>query len=1292
MVVSLGDPVGSLRIRRGKRHACRLIACFFLCLGILPTGARITPGAGDGYVRAGFEMDPFAFQVSEHRRGLRQSSSAVRRRSAEALGFLRAVAAADDLVLALRDPDAAVRREAALALAWCGGRGQLPALGDALSDPDWSVRQSAWVALTNLTGMAFPFDALAQDGMRRQQASEWESFLKSIPPIGIPDEVAALLAVELSPDLAEGCKVSASSTYKGPADVLTKGERDSFWQTKNVSFPQHCTIDLGVERQIGCVTVEQYGPGFCMTDYAVQTSLDGRDFRRVHEHRGRTDPRLVVGLEPHRARYVRILSRGSENPVYPTTFYRVHVGERAPGETSDGASPELSIERGLRAAGVLGGPDLAPRMAAIVSARRSAGDEPAKLLVQAGIRGLGRLGDPVSVETLISLLADPYWARYAADALGDCPSDVVTLALVDAYPAYARSLAAAPPERVPADDQPGFESVDRAYETPFALAASLVRMPLESPEAIAAVRRIAPLLLTNLPGDFDGAMLYEPEAHHLIVAYLLERTGVRSALRDLAILALGEMPVDASTLNRLTSDERKALSALAAQGPGGTSYAGGWLPVLCRKGESTEALTRLLAHPNGWVRINAAKAFSFTGESNTVETLATSLAKSKPEASYGYFGGYLFNTAKQGHDDYNAPSPCWREAFTRALGDLGGEEQVDLLVHLLRDDRNVLEVRYAAAASLSKIASPAALEELRQAASSHPFHSIRLLAREALWRRDLTWSSASSRGPAAPALSTPSPAPAPQKGVPDSIVFIRGDNDMPNDFQIDIWRQTYSTTDSGPTYRLGRNLYVLSPVAPDGDVTPLTTFADGYVADCEVSWDGRHVLFARRGGDSDPWWHLYQVGADGDGLRQLTFGPYHDVQPDFLPDGRIVFSSSRVGLRDEYHGYPATGLAVMNPDGSNIQCIGFNLGRDNEPTILPDGRIAFSRLELFYSRLKTELTVQAVFPDGTRNVTLYGPERRTFWRDVTKASGETWWGEAPPRHRVLRVTQPQALTNERLLCASTGGPVIVGPGRLRETMVPMKQDVAITSMYPLGDDRALCAVTPRAFDVEQVDLGLYLLKVTTGELTLLYNDPGTAEFEPRPLASRPVPPVLAATPPSQAFSARLLCASARTSRDPLTRERGALVRIIEGQPIPSRHHTHTSSAGEAWKNHVGTDARVLGTVPLAADGSFFVEVPADRLIHCQVLDSDRRVVGNQLVWMYARPGETRSCVGCHESPDSAPPPTERFVAGAHLEPLACLPVGGEFNYRAKAWQKGTLASETEERTRTVQAINLLGRY
>ena len=110
---------------------------------------------------------------------------------------------------------------------------------------------------------------------------------------------------------------------------------------------------------------------------------------------------------------------------------------------------------------------------------------------------------------------------------------------------------------------------------------------------------------------------------------------------------------------------------------------------------------------------------------------------------------------------------------------------------------------------------------------------------------------------------------------------------------------------------------------------------------------------------------------------------------------------------------------------------------------------------------------------------------------------------------------------------------------------------------------------------------------------------------------------------------------------------------------------------------------------MAADGSCCVEVPADRLVHFQVLDSDRRVVGNQLTWIYPRAGETRSCVGCHENPHTAPIATRPLALAR--PPIAFLPNGDEFTYRAKAWFKGHLPSEIEERTRTTRAVSLLAR-
>jgi hypothetical protein len=381
----------------------------------------------------------------------------------------------------------------------------------------------------------------------------------------------------------------------------------------------------------------------------------------------------------------------------------------------------------------------------------------------------------------------------------------------------------------------------------------------------------------------------------------------------------------------------------------------------------------------------------------------------------------------------------------------------------------------------------------------------------------------------------------------------------------------------------------------------------------------------------------------------------------------------------------------MNPDGSGIHAIATNIGRDNEPALLHDGRIVFSRLEVFYSRNKTELTLHAIRPDGTQDVVLYGPERRQFWRSLdhgprTPADGQ----EVPLTHRVLRVTQPQPMADGRhIIVATQGGLALIGPRRDTETLInPDYKQRAYTTPFPLPDGTVLCATTHKEHDRKKVDLGLYLLDPVSRKLEMIYNDPATADFEPRPILARCPPRAYPTVAKRNAYSGQFLCSSVFATQEKDVPLRGRLVRLIEGVPVVARHSTHTNPH-EVWKNHGGTFARVLGTVPLAPDGSFFVKVPADRLIHHQVLDSDRRVIGNQLTWIYARPAETKSCVGCHEHPHTTSRGNDALAA--RFPPVDLLPRGDEFSYRAKAWFKGHLPPEIEHRTRTVRAVNLLGR-
>ncbi len=266
---------------------------------------------------------------------------------------------------------------------------------------------------------------------------------------------------------------------------------------------------------------------------------------------------------------------------------------------------------------------------------------------------------------------------------------------------------------------------------------------------------------------------------------------------------------------------------------------------------------------------------------------------------------------------------------------------------------------------------------------------------------------------------------------------------------------------------------------------------------------------------------------------------------------------------------------------------------------------------------------------------------------------------------------------QHIVVCTQAGLMSIGPDRYREeSLTPDYREWSYTTPYPLADGRILCAATKKVELREDVDLGLYCLDPQTGHRTLLYNDPGLAEFEPRPVMARRPPRLTAPAQDPDLRNGRFICSSVFVSQESEVSRAGRLVRLIEGVPVVARHSTQTNPH-EVWKNHGGTFARVLGTVPLAADGSFYVEVPPDRLLHFQILDSDRRVVGNQLTWISPRPGETRSCVGCHEHPHLAPRGTDPLAT--HQAPLDFLPIGTEFTYRAKAWFKGHLPPEIEER-------------
>ncbi len=104
----------------------------------------------------------------------------------------------------------------------------------------------------------------------------------------------------------------------------------------------------------------------------------------------------------------------------------------------------------------------------------------------------------------------------------------------------------------------------------------------------------------------------------------------------------------------------------------------------------------------------------------------------------------------------------------------------------------------------------------------------------------------------------------------------------------------------------------------------------GGVRDPIVHYDAKKILFSYRPGAT---WHynLYEINVDGTGLRQLTHGPYDDIEPTYLPDGGIVFNSTRRSRMVNCWTTNVTTPHCCDGRGENIRMISGNIEPDNTP-------------------------------------------------------------------------------------------------------------------------------------------------------------------------------------------------------------------------------------------------------------------------------------------------------------------------------------------------------------------------
>jgi hypothetical protein len=156
-----------------------------------------------------------------------------------------------------------------------------------------------------------------------------------------------------------------------------------------------------------------------------------------------------------------------------------------------------------------------------------------------------------------------------------------------------------------------------------------------------------------------------------------------------------------------------------------------------------------------------------------------------------------------------------------------------------------------------------------------------------------------------------------------------------------------------------------------GKATVLLDAAGGSIRDPQVHYDGTKAIFSYLKAGTEHY-HLYEIQLDGSGLRQLTDGPYDDYEPSYLPDGGIVFVSTRCRSWVACWMTQVGVLYRCDADGTNIRRLSFNTAHDNTPWVLPDGRILYTRWE-YVDRSQVEFHhLWTMNPDGTNQMPFFG--------------------------------------------------------------------------------------------------------------------------------------------------------------------------------------------------------------------------------------------------------------------------------------------------------------------------------
>jgi Hydrazine synthase alpha subunit middle domain len=422
--------------------------------------------------------------------------------------------------------------------------------------------------------------------------------------------------------------------------------------------------------------------------------------------------------------------------------------------------------------------------------------------------------------------------------------------------------------------------------------------------------------------------------------------------------------------------------------------------------------------------------------------------------------------------------------------------------------------------------------------------------------------------------------------------------------------------------------------------------------------------------------NLHTMSPTGANITQISFNQSHDRNPVVRPNGEIMFSRwEHVGERNRF------AVFTVRPDGTGMFVLygaqspgnSFLHPRDMDPNGRYKGSLTSSLMSLSgtreggalmlveagkYSEYNTPARASIAAAGGQSQLT---PQTINDGRGISPYGRITtpfplWDGT----DRILVGYRPCEVTRSgvRVLCATLSADEIarLGDGQrmaaaaaadpLQDNVPanyaiymydPGKQTFLIVAAPPSGymytDPIALQArAEPASIPDAVLDTALASAGYATLEVRSVYDTDGLGRMGEGMLAASDkvgCSAGIAMKPRTDPNDTRAQVADLLRIKDPADPAyRCAPARFVRAtRAVPPS--SNTMGMREAIGETDFEPQQIVGYAPIEPDGSFKLQVPADTALALSVVDAKGRGIQTHLNWIQVRPGERRTCDGCH---------------------------------------------------------------